>query len=296
MDLDAYLALQSDRTVAWLDRLVPPEDAPPGDLHRAMRYSLFAGGKRLRPALCIAAGELFDAEEAEVLPVACALEMIHTYSLVHDDLPAMDDDDLRRGRPTCHTVFGEAMAILSGDALLTNAFRVLADVGVTDRNVARRMRIIGEISRAAGSADGMVGGQVLDLAAEGQQIAAEALDRMHEAKTGALLTASVVTGAIAGGAGEPELERLGRFGRALGLAFQIADDVLDVTATEAELGKTPGKDRAAHKATYPALYGIDGSLARARGLADEAVAALEGFGPAAGPLREIACFVVERRK
>ena len=296
MDLDAYLALQSDRTVAWLDRLVPSEDAPPGDLHRAMRYSLFAGGKRLRPALCIAAGELFDAAEADVLPVACALEMIHTYSLVHDDLPAMDDDDLRRGRPTCHKVFGEAMAILAGDALLTNAFRVLAVEGVEAHNVDRRMRIVAEIARAAGSADGMVGGQVLDLAAEGREITAGALDRMHAAKTGALLTASVVTGAIAGGAGAGDLERLSRYGSALGLAFQIADDVLDVTATEEELGKTPGKDRAANKATYPALYGLEGSIARARALAEDAVAALEGFGAGAEPLRKIACFVVERRK
>ncbi len=296
MTLDEYLARQAARTEGWLHRLVPAEGEPPDVLHRAMRYSLFAGGKRLRPALCIAAGELFDAAEEELLPVACALEMIHTYSLVHDDLPAMDDDDLRRGRPTCHKAFGEATAILAGDALLTLAFQVLAEAGVDDENRARRIRVISEIARAAGTPGGMVAGQVLDLAAEGRDVAADELDRLHAAKTGALLTASVVTGAITGGADGASVAALGRYGAALGLAFQIADDVLDVTATAGELGKTPGKDTAARKATYPALYGIDGSQARARELVDEALGAIERFGLRAEPLRSIACFVVERRK
>lgn len=296
MRLDDYLARQAERTEGWLDRLVPTEGDQPEELHRAMRYSLFAGGKRLRPALCIAAGELFDAAEEELLPVACALEMIHTYSLVHDDLPAMDDDDLRRGRPTCHKAFGEATAILAGDALLTLAFQILAEAGVDDESRARRMRVIAEIARAAGTPGGMVAGQVLDIAAEGRDVTAEELDRLHASKTGALLTASVVTGAITGGADGASVAALGRYGAALGLAFQIADDVLDVTATAGELGKTPGKDTAAHKATYPALYGIDGSQARARELVDAALAAIERFGLRAEPLRSIACFVVERRK
>jgi geranylgeranyl pyrophosphate synthase len=261
-----------------------------------MRYSLFAGGKRLRPALCIAAGELFDAAEADVMPVACALEMIHTYSLVHDDLPAMDDDDLRRGRPTCHKAFGEATAILAGDALLTLAFGVLAAEGVTPETAARRLAVAAEIARAAGTPGGMAAGQAFDLAAEGRETSAPELDRLHAAKTGALLTASVVAGALAAGADAASVEALRRYGGALGLAFQIADDVLDVTATSAELGKTPGKDTAARKATYPSLYGVEASMARARELARRAEAEVEGFGERGEWLRRMACFAVERRK
>jgi geranylgeranyl diphosphate synthase, type II len=294
MTLDDFLTERSERTVAWLDRLVPPDDVEPAEIHRAMRYSLFAGGKRLRPALCVAAGELFGAPETDVMPVACALEMIHTYSLVHDDLPAMDDDDLRRGKPTCHKVFGEATAILAGDALLTLAFRVLADERAADP--ARRLRIVAEIAAAAGTPGGMVAGQMLDMAGEGRGLAAEELDRLHAAKTGALLTASVVAGALSGGADGEDVESLRRFGRALGLAFQIADDVLDVTASREQLGKTPGKDAAARKATYPALYGVEGSRARARAVLAEALDAVERFGDAAEWLRKIACFAVERQK
>lgn len=295
MTLEEYLAHRSERTRVWLDRLVPGEDEPPEQIHRAMRYSLFAGGKRLRPALCVAAAELFGATEAAVMPVACAIEMIHTYSLVHDDLPAMDDDDMRRGRLTSHKVFGEAVAILAGDALLTFAFRVLAEEG-GGADPARRMRVVAEIARAAGTPGGMVAGQVLDIESEGKSISGEALDRLHAAKTGALLTASVVAGAVTGGADDDSVERLRRYGGALGLAFQIADDVLDVVATPDELGKTPGKDEKALKATYPSLYGVEGSRERARRLVDEALACLEPFGDAAEPLRQMACFVVERRK
>ena len=296
MTLDDYLALQSERTREWLHRLVPAESEPPAELHRAMRYSLFAGGKRLRPALCIAAGEACGAAEGELMPVACALEMIHTYSLVHDDLPAMDDDDLRRGRPTCHKAFGEATAILAGDALLTLAFRVLAAEGVDAASATRRLRVIAEVSAAAGTPSGMVAGQQLDLAAEGRQVDAEALDRLHAAKTGALLTVSVVAGAITGGASDTEVETLRAYGRDLGLAFQIADDLLDVTATSDELGKTPGKDEAASKATYPALHGIEASVSHARTLVARALDSLEPLGARAHWLREIACFAVERRK
>ena len=296
MTLSEYLQLQSDRANAWLDRLVPAETEPPEAIHRAMRYSLFAGGKRLRPVLCIAAGEVFGADESELMPVACALEMIHTYSLVHDDLPAMDNDELRRGRPTCHKVFGEAIAILAGDALLTRAFQVLAEEGVTDANRARRVRVIAEIARAAGSAGGMIGGQVFDMLGEGQPTDAAALDRLHAAKTGALLAASVVAGAVSGGADEAALATLRRFGASTGLAFQIADDVLDITATEQELGKTPGKDPRSGKATYPALYGLEESRRRAERLVADALDALDALGRPAERLRDLARFIVERRR
>jgi geranylgeranyl diphosphate synthase, type II len=295
MDLATYLKAQSERTTSWLDRLVPAETETPGEVHRAMRYSLFAGGKRLRPVLCMAAGEVFGAAESEIMPVACALEMIHTYSLVHDDLPAMDDDDLRRGRPTCHRVFGEAVAILAGDALLTHAFQVLAERGVTEENRARRMRVVAEIARAGGSAGGMIGGQVLDMLSEGKPLDGASLDALHAAKTGALLTASVVAGALSGGADDEALATLRRFGASTGLAFQIADDVLDVTATSADLGKTPGKDASAGKATYPSLYGVEESRRRAERLVADALDALGSLGRPADRLREIARFVVERR-
>jgi len=294
MTVEDYLARQSERTNAELDRLLPDADEAPTRLHEAMRYSVFAGGKRLRPALAIAAGELAGADASHVMPVACALELIHTYSLVHDDLPAMDDDDLRRGRPTCHKAYGEATAILAGDALLTLAFRVLGEAG--DLTPDRRVRLIVEIARAAGTPNGMVAGQSFDLEAEGAVVTEDGLRRTHAAKTGALLTASVLCGAIAGGASRALESALRAYGNAVGLAFQIADDVLDVTATSAELGKTPGKDSAAAKATFPALYGIEGSRARARALVSEAIAAIEEYGDRAEPLRQMACFVIDRRK
>lgn len=296
MTFDEFLKDRAARTEAWLATVVPAEIDPPGVLHKAIRYSLLDGGKRLRPVLCIATAEMFDCPEIEVMPVACALEMIHTYSLIHDDLPSMDNDDLRRGRPTSHRMFGEAVAILAGDALVTRAFGILAE-GISDPSIAaRRLRIVELLARAAGAGDGMVGGQVLDLEAEGCAVDGARLDALHAAKTGALLTASVVAGAIAGGAGERELGNLERYGRGLGLAFQIADDVLDVTSTTEQLGKTAGKDAAVSKATYPGLFGIEASIARARQVVEAATAELEPFGPRADRLREIACFAIERQK
>ncbi len=294
--LDDYLARQSQRVSDWLERLVPPESAEPSVLHQAMRYSLLAGGKRLRPALCIAAGEAFGAEEAGLLPVACALEMIHTYSLIHDDLPSMDDDDFRRGRPTCHKAFGEANAILAGDALMTLAFRILAVEGILQGRESARLQTIADVSAAAGTPGGMVAGQVLDLEGERHPVDAAGLDRLHAAKTGALLTVSVVAGARCGDVGEEDLGRLRDFGVSLGLAFQIADDILDVTGTSEELGKTPGKDKASGKSTYPALYGLDGSRERARATVQAALLSIAPLGERVERLRQIACFVIDRRK
>lgn len=294
--LDEYLARQSQRVSDWLERLVPPESAEPSVLHRAMRYSLLAGGKRLRPALCIAAGEAFGADEAGLLPVACALEMIHTYSLIHDDLPSMDDDDFRRGRLTCHKAFGEANAILAGDALMTLAFRILSVEGILPGRESARLQTIADVSAAAGTPGGMVAGQVLDLEGERQPVDAAGLDRLHAAKTGALLTVSVLAGARCGDVGEDDLVRLRDFGVSLGLAFQIADDILDVTGTSEELGKTPGKDKASGKSTYPALYGLDGSRERARATVQAALLSIAPLGERVERLRQIACFVIDRRK
>lgn len=296
MTITDYLTAQSDRVNRALEALLPDVETQPEMLHRAMRYSVFAGGKRLRPAMCLAAGEMFDAPEAEILPVAAALEMIHTYSLIHDDLPAMDDDDLRRGRPTCHKVFGEALAILAGDALLTFAFRVLAEFGVSDANRARRLQILAAIARAAGSPQGMVAGQVVDLASEGQSLAVDELDLMHGSKTGALLTVAVVSGALCGSATDAEIASLARYGAAVGLAFQIADDILDQTASREDLGKTPGKDQAAAKATYPALFGIDGSRARARHLVETALEELAEITRPSDRLADLARFAIDRAK
>jgi geranylgeranyl diphosphate synthase type II len=260
-----------------LDQALPPEDAWPATIHRAVRYSLFAGGKRIRPLLVLAASEAVGGDRDEALPLACAVEMIHTYSLIHDDLPAMDDDDLRRGRATCHKVFGEAIAILAGDALLTRAFHLLAELpaewdGV---RVRRRMEAVALLGEACGTA-GLIGGQVQDLEAEGKAIAPELLERLHRAKTGALLSACVRGGAILGGAGDEDLARLARYGSAIGLAFQIVDDVLDATEGPEQLGKTAGKDQAKGKATYVSVHGVE----RARGLASVQLAmALDAVAP-----------------
>ena len=294
--LDDYLARQSERVSDWIDRLVPSEEIEPSVLHRAMRYSLLAGGKRLRPALCIAAGEAVGAPQSDLLPVACSLEMIHTYSLIHDDLPSMDDDDFRRGRPTCHKAFGEATAILAGDALMTLAFRILAVEGIAPGREFIRLQTIAEVAAAAGTPGGMVAGQILDLEGERTPVDAQGLDRLHAAKTGALLTVSVTAGARCGNATEHELDCLRRFGARLGLAFQIADDVLDVTGTSEELGKTPGKDAASGKATYPGLFGIEGSRERARTAIQEALGEIESLGARVERLRQMACFVIDRRK
>jgi geranylgeranyl diphosphate synthase type II len=260
-----------------------------------MHYSLMAGGKRLRPILCLAGAEAVGGDPGEALPVACALEMIHTYSLIHDDLPAMDDDDLRRGRPTCHKQYDEATAILAGDGLLTEAFRLLAD---TARAFAGReaalLEIIQFIAAGAGYM-GMVGGQMLDLLAEGRKINLKELELIHRMKTGALLTAAVRAGALVGGGTRLEVTQLTGYGEKFGLAFQITDDILDVEGDSAEMGKTPGMDEKRQKATYPALLGSDQAKAWARRLVEEAVAELASFEERAAPLRELARYLLVRR-
>jgi geranylgeranyl diphosphate synthase, type II len=276
-----------------LDRLLPSEFDPPETLHRAMRYSVFAGGKRLRPILTLATGEIFDACQEELLPAACAIEMIHTYSLIHDDLPAMDNDDLRRGRPTNHVVYGEAMAILSGDALLTHAFHTLANYHSS--KAEQKVLVISEVASAAGTSHALIGGQVLDLQSEGKDINEEALEKIHRAKTGALIRCAVRIGAIIGGAGDDDLNLLTEYGEKVGLAFQIADDLLDEIGTSEELGKTAGKDATKKKATYTAIYGIAGARQMAERLSGEAIAATGRLNRDSGQLPEIARFIIERK-
>lgn len=289
-----YVAEQQRLVDRELDRLVPSEQTPPEVIHRAMRYSLFAGGKRIRPILCLTAARTVaeTAPGAEV--AACALECIHTYSLIHDDLPALDNDDFRRGRPTCHKQFGEAMAILAGDALLTIAFQLLSKVkGVTGE---RKAWLIAELSTASGTAGGMIGGQVADLEGERQPPTAELLERIHRSKTGALLRASVRMGAICAGAGDSELEALTSYGEHIGLAFQIVDDILDVEQSSEALGKTAGKDAQQHKITFPAVYGLAESHRMAKQECESARRALDHFGDRAQRLREIADLIVQRTK
>jgi geranylgeranyl diphosphate synthase type II len=275
-----------------LDRLVPAETAAPATIHRAMRYSLFAGGKRIRPILCLEAARAVSGSFCAALPAACALEMVHTYSLIHDDLPALDNDDYRRGKLTNHKVFGDAMAILAGDALLTLAFQVLADI---DTLPVRKVRLIAELAAAAGTLGGMIGGQVADLEGEGQPPEAALLETIHRAKTGALLRASLRLGAIVAGAAESEYDALSCYGEHIGLAFQIVDDILDVEESSAALGKTAGKDIAQQKATYPAVFGLERSHQIARELAAKGIAELETYGERANRLRTIAEFLVLRR-
>ncbi|MBE0656875.1 MAG: polyprenyl synthetase family protein [Bryobacteraceae bacterium] len=284
-----YIEQLSRRVEQALDRLVPAESNPPEIIHKAMRYSLFAGGKRVRPVLCIEAARAVSGGEPDlIMDVACALEMIHTYSLIHDDLPALDNDDLRRGRPTSHKVFGEAMAILAGDALLTHAFVVLGSIGDA--------RLVSELATASGTVGGMIAGQVHDIEGERQSPTAELLDRIHRAKTGALLRASVRMGAIHAGASEDQLDALSRYGEHIGLAFQIVDDLLDVLQTSEELGKTAGKDAAQHKITFPAVYGVEASRLMAERERDSAHACLTGFGVNATRLHELADLIVDRSK
>lgn len=276
-----------------LEKLLPPPTQRPDSIHQAMRHSVFAGGKRLRPILCMEAARMIAGSLPDgVQELGCALEMLHTYSLIHDDLPALDNDDLRRGKPTCHVVYGEAIAILAGDALQTLAYEVLARLKAP---AEARVRIIEEIARGTGTVDGMIGGQVKDLEAEHQKPDAETLEYIHRSKTGALITASLVSGAIYAGAAMPEVQRLRDFGRAIGLAFQIVDDVLDVTQSSEQLGKTAGKDTASEKATYPALFGIDESLRRADALVATGCNALGSFLGRADTLKELAHFLVQRK-
>jgi geranylgeranyl diphosphate synthase, type II len=279
---------------AALDRLIPLETQYPASIHKAMRHSVFAGGKRLRPILCMEAGRMFaGALPPRIEELGAALEMLHTYSLIHDDLPSLDNDDLRRGRPTCHKVFGEAIAILAGDALQTQAYEVLARLRCPAES---RVRIIEEIARGTGTVDGMIGGQVVDLEAEHTNPDAPTLEYIHRAKTAALITASLVSGGLYGGGNDRDVTRLRMFGRSVGLAFQIVDDILDVTQTSEQLGKTAGKDTAAEKATYPALFGIDESVRKADELVKAAFAELSSYGDRAEPLKELARFLVERKK
>jgi geranylgeranyl diphosphate synthase type II len=282
------------RTDAALDRLIPLETQDPASIHKAMRHSVFAGGKRLRPVLCMEAGRMVAGSLPEKIEeLGAALEMLHTYSLIHDDLPALDNDDLRRGRPTCHKVFGDAIAILAGDALQTQAYEVMARL---ECSAEARVRIIEEIARGTGTVNGMIGGQVVDLEAEHTQPTAEMLEYIHRAKTAALITASLVSGGLYAGANDKEVGKLRAFGQSIGLAFQIVDDVLDVTQTSEQLGKTAGKDTAAQKATYPALFGVEESERRADTLVKTALKELEGFGERAGTLKELARYLVERKK
>jgi geranylgeranyl diphosphate synthase, type II len=288
---------------AALERLLPPATQHPTSIHRAMRHSVFAGGKRLRPILCMEAGRMIGAASlAGSLPtgieqVGAALEMLHTYSLIHDDLPALDNDDLRRGRPTCHKAFGEATAILAGDALQTQAYEVLAQIGCPAEAC---VAIIREIAHATGTIDGMIGGQVVDLETEHKKPDLATLEYIHRSKTAALITASVVSGGIyAGalytGATSADIGRLRIYGQSIGLAFQIVDDVLDLTQTSEQLGKTAGKDKAAEKATYPALFGIEESMSRADALVGQACAELDKFGESATTLKELARFLLARK-
>jgi len=294
LDVGAYMKERAAAVDAALDRLLPAERDRPEKLHKAMRYSVFAGGKRLRPVLVIAGAEAVGGGMSDVMPTACAIELIHTYSLVHDDLPAMDNDDFRRGVPTSHKVFGEAMAILAGDALLTLAFRLVAENFRAGGDAARLRDVLADVADAAGCA-GMVGGQVADLESEGKQVGADTVDYIHAHKTGALIRASLCAGAIICGATPAQRRALGVAGTDLGLAFQIVDDVLDVVGSSKELGKTAGKDQAQRKATYPALHGLEASRARARDLIAEADLALAGLGPRAEPIRALGRFIVDRK-
>jgi geranylgeranyl diphosphate synthase, type II len=277
-----------------LEKLLPPPSERPESIHQAMRHSVFAGGKRLRPVLCMEAARMIAGHVPDgVEELGSALEMLHTYSLIHDDLPALDNDDLRRGQPTCHVVFGEAIAILAGDGLQTQAYEVLARLKCP---AEARVRIIEEIARGTGTVDGMIGGQVKDLEAERQKPDAATLEYIHRSKTGALITASLVAGGIYAGGGHAEIQRLRDFGRAIGLAFQIMDDVLDVTQSSQQLGKTAGKDTASEKATYPALFGVPESLHRADALVTSGCGALDSFGARAETLKELAHYLVHRDK
>lgn len=303
-DLAAYLAARRRLIDAALDRFLPTAEAYPSVIHEAMRYSVFAGGKRLRPILVIAGAEAAGGSAGDVMPTACAVELIHTYSLIHDDLPAMDDDDYRRGRPTNHKIFGEAIAILAGDALLTLAFRLLAD-NFADRGGGagspgaalepKRLReVLTEVVEAAGTF-GMVGGQVVDIQSEGKSVSAETLEYIHTRKTAALIRVSLRVGALLVGAPERVLEAIGVAGSRLGLAFQIVDDILDVEGSLEELGKTAGSDRRKKKVTYPEHFGLEASRLRAKSLVEEAKSGLTPLGEAATPIRVLADFILDRR-
>ena len=292
-EITAFLEHVKSVTDAALDSILPPETEPPTRLHKAIRWSVFAGGKRVRPAIVLAAGRAFGAPDDALVSTAAAIELIHTYSLVHDDLPSMDDDDLRRGRPTCHKQFGEATAILAGDVMQTLAFRTLA----SDESVspATRLKLISTIAEAAGTPRGMVSGQQLDLDAEGSTaIELGDLENIHSQKTGAMIVASATAGGIIGGAGESELQAIAEYAASLGLLFQVTDDILDVTGLTETLGKTAGKDEAARKATYPAMLGMEDAVLRADELRSRALNALSSVDRDTALLRQIVEMVATR--
>jgi geranylgeranyl diphosphate synthase type II len=292
MKLSSFFEEDRIAVDAALERLLPADSTPPSSIHTAMRYSVFAGGKRMRPILCLETARIFTSDVTPALHPACAIEFIHTYSLIHDDLPALDNDDLRRGKPTCHKKFGEAIAILAGDALLTLAFE---SIGATPVPAERRVSILTEVATSAGTINGMVGGQVADLEAEGKRVEPQMLEYIHRSKTAALIRASITAGALCAGAAPDDVARLRRFGETIGWAFQVTDDILDVEESSAALGKTAGKDIAQQKATYPSVYGLERSHAIAKELATNAIAELAPYSDRAARLREIAEYLVLRR-
>jgi geranylgeranyl diphosphate synthase, type II len=292
MKLSAFFEEDRLAVDAALERLLPAESTPPSSIHTAMRYSVFAGGKRMRPILCLEAARIFAADVTPAVYPACAIEFIHTYSLIHDDLPALDNDDLRRGKPTCHKKFGEAIAILAGDALLTLAFE---SIGATPAPAERRVAILEEVSKAAGTVNGMVGGQVADIEAEGKRVEPQMLEYIHRSKTAALIRAAITAGGLCAGAAPEDVARLRRFGETIGWAFQVTDDILDVEESSAALGKTAGKDVAQQKATYPSVYGLERSHEIAKELATKAIAELAPYEERALRLHEIAEYLVLRR-
>jgi len=293
VDVKKLITEGAERTDAALEALIPTAEVVPASIHGAMRHSTFAGGKRLRPVLVEqAAIAVTGGLPAGISNLGAAIEMLHTYSLIHDDLPALDNDDLRRGKPTCHVAFGEAIAILAGDALQTRAFEVLSELACPP---AQTVKVISLIANAVGTVEGMIGGQVLDIESEHKKPTAELVDAIHRAKTGALIRVSVVAGGVFAGASADEIARLDTFGRKAGLAFQIADDILDITADSATLGKTAGKDLNTEKATWPAVHGIEKSREDMARLIDEAFSALEPFGDKADGLKAIARYLVERK-
>jgi geranylgeranyl diphosphate synthase, type II len=293
IDLEAVFNERRALIDGALDRLLPGEFLAPVSVHQAIRWSVFAGGKRFRPILLLTTGEVFGARSEALLAPACALEMIHTYSLIHDDLPSMDDDELRRGRPTCHIQFDEATAILAGDALQTLAFQVIAEEPTL--SAEQRVRLVSELARAAGTPEGMVAGQARDLEAESRVVSGDELEQIHRLKTAALIVAAARCGAIIAEANEPDLEAVGKYAAQLGLLFQITDDLLDITATAETLGKTPGKDARAQKATYPSLYGIESAHQRANLVHHDACDALEQIDRPTEHLRVIADFILNRQ-
>jgi geranylgeranyl diphosphate synthase, type II len=294
MDIGSYLRECSQEVDRYLERLLPLETQHPITIHRAMRYSVFAGGKRLRPALVLAAGTSLGGDRDTLMHLGSAIEMLHTYSLIHDDLPALDNDDLRRGLPTSHKVFGEAIAILAGDSLMTRCYQLLTELPRLSDPV--RLIIIREIARATGTVDGMIGGQVVDLESEGRPIGPDVVDYIHRSKTGALLTVCTRCGGIAAGADPDQLAALTQYGSKVGLAFQIVDDILDMTGSSQSLGKTAGKDLQVRKATYPALHGLEASRHKAQELVAKAIEEIRSLGDPAEPLRALARFIVDRSK